>query len=138
MESIEGQAQNAVEALFNLTVCIREQMKNIKTNVLFDLKKYYSHAWEKYVSFKHEVIYDSVVRNMKRGISEGFFREDINPDILARLRIGEIELSFNQEYFPEDKFTLVEVHEQLFEHFTYGILSEEGFKLLETYKQKVL
>ena len=89
------------------------------------------------MSFKHDVIYDSVVRNMKRGISEGVFREDINPDILARLRIGEIELSFNQEYFPEDKFTLVEVHEQLFEHFTYGILSEKGFRLLETYKQKV-
>jgi len=57
-------------------------------------------------------------------------------DILARLRIGEIEMSFNPEYFPDDKFTLVDVHEQLLEHFTYGILSEKGLKLFETYKQK--
>jgi hypothetical protein len=75
---------------------------------------------------------------MKRVISEGLFRSDINPQILAQLRIGEIELSFNKEYFPEDKFSLVEIHEQLFEHFTYGILSEKGFKLFETYKQKEL
>ena len=138
MEEMEKNSENAVEALFNLTVCIREQVRNIKSNVLFDLKKYYKNAWEKYTRFKHDVIYDSVLRNMNRGISEGLFRSDINPQILAQLRIGEIELSFNKEYFPEDKFSLVEIHEQLFEHFTYGILSEKGFKLFETYKQKQL
>jgi AcrR family transcriptional regulator len=138
MENVERNSENAVEALFNLTVCIREQMKNIKSNILFDLKKYYENAWNKYTSFKHDVIYDSVLRNMNRGISEGLFRSDINPEILAQLRIGEIELSFNKEYFPEDKYSLVEIHEQLFEHFTYGILSEKGFKLFETYKQKEL
>jgi AcrR family transcriptional regulator len=138
MEEMEKNSENAVEALFNLTVCIREQVKNIKSNVLFDLKKYYQNAWEKYTRFKHDVIYDSVLRNMNRGISEGLFRSDINPQILAQLRIGEIELSFNKDYFPEDKFSLIEIHEQLFEHFTYGILSEKGFKLFETYKQKQL
>lgn len=138
MVEMEKESENAVEALFNLTVCIRDQVRNIKSNVLFDLKKYYQKAWEKYTRFKHEVIYDTVLRNMNRGISEGLFRSDINPEILAQLRIGEIELSFNKEYFPEDKFSLVEIHEQLFEHFTYGILSEKGFKLFETYKQKQL
>jgi AcrR family transcriptional regulator len=138
MVEMEKCSENAVEALFNLTVCIREQVSSIKSNVLFDLKKYYQNAWEKYNSFKHDVIYDSVLRNMNRGISEGLFRSDINPRILAHLRIGEIELSFNKDYFPEDKFSLIEIHEQLFEHFTYGILSEKGCKLFETYKQKQL
>ena len=106
------------------------------TSVFFDLKKYYQKAFEKYKSYKHDVIFNSVLKNLRRGIEEGLFRSDINPEILAYLRIGEIELSFNKEYFPEDKFTLVEIHEQLFDHFTYGILSEKGFKLFETYKQK--
>ena len=136
MDEIENGAENAVEHLYNLTICLRDRIKNTNTSVLFDLKKYYQKAFEKYKRYKHDVIFNSVLKNLKRGIEEGLFRSDINPEILAHLRIGEIEMSFNKEYFPEDKFSLVDIHEQLFEHFTYGILSEKGFQLFKTYKQK--
>jgi AcrR family transcriptional regulator len=136
MCDIEDVAENAVEHLYKLTVKLRETINNTSTTALYDMKKYYPRAWEKYKNFKHNVIYTSVIDNLKRGMNEGLFRKDINPEILAQLRIGEIELSFNKEFFPEDRFSLVEIHDQLFEHFTYGILSEDGIKLFETYKQK--
>lgn len=138
MEEIENGSENAVEELYKLTLCLRERIKNTSTTALYDMKKYYQKAWTKYKDFKHDVIYNSVIKNLKRGMEEGLFRSDINPEVLAQLRIEEIELSFNKDVFPEDKFSLVEVHEQLFEHFTYGILSEKGFTLFETYKQKVI
>jgi len=136
MQDLENKSGNAVEHLHNLTVCLRERLRNTNVSVLFDLKKYYVHAWEKYKKYKHDIIFTSVLKNLKQGISEGLFRKDINPEILAYLRIGEIEQSFNKEYFPDDQFTLIEIHEQIFEHFIRGILSEKGFKLFETYKQK--
>jgi len=136
MDEIEKMAENAVEHLYKLTFWLRERIKNTNTNALYDMKKYYKKAWEKYKDYKHNVIYNSVINNLKRGIKEGLFRDDINPEVLSQLRIGQIELSFNKEIFPEDKFTLVEIHEQLFEHFTYGILSKKGLDLFETYKQK--
>jgi len=136
MCEIEDGAENAVEQLYKLTIKLRETIKNTSTTALYDMKKYYPRAWEKYKDYKHNVIYNSVIDNLKRGMREGLFRENINPEILAQLRIGEIELSFNKEFFPEDEFSLVEIHDQLFEHFTYGILSKEGVKLFETYKQK--
>ncbi len=138
MEEIENEADNAVEELYRLTLCLRERIKNTSTTALYDMKKYYQNAWARYKDFKRDVIYNSVIKNLKRGIEEGLFRRDINPEILAQLRIGEIELSFDKDFFPEDKFSLVEIHEQLFQHFTYGILSEKGFKLFETYTQKVI
>lgn len=138
MEEIENGSENAVEELYKLTLCLRERIKNTSTTALYDMKKYYMNAWIKYKDFKRDVIYNSVIKNLKRGMEEGLFRSDINPEVLAQLRIEEIELSFNKDVFPEDKFSLVEIHEQLFEHFTYGILSEKGFTLFETYKQKVI
>ena len=138
MQEIEKDAENAVEHLYYLTNCLRDRTRNTNSNLLFDLKKYYKQAWNNYLKYKHDIIFNSVLRNLKRGIEEGLFRSDINPDILAYLRIGQIELSFNKDYFPDDKYTLGEIHEQLMEHFTYGILSEKGFKLLETYKQKAI
>jgi AcrR family transcriptional regulator len=136
MEAVEKESENAVDHLYKLTGCLRDQLGNTNTSVLYDLKKYYKRAWENYLKYKYEVIFKSVIRNLERGISEGLFRDDINPEILAYLRIGSIEMSFNPELFPEDKFSLVEIHEQIFNNFTYGILSEKGVKLFETYKQK--
>ena len=135
MEDIADNAENAVDHLYKLTVCLREGMGKTSMATLYDLKKYYVKAWNQYKAFKHDVIYKSVLKNMQRGMDEGLFRLDINPEILAHLRIGEIELSFNREFFPDDKYSIVEIHQQLFDHFTYGILSEKGLKLFETYKQ---
>lgn len=136
MDEIEKGAENAVEHLYKLTILLRDRIKKTNTKVLWDLQKYYQTAWNKYKQYKHEVIYNSVVKNILRGMDEGLFRDDLNPDILAHLRVGEIEMSFNEDFFPEHKFDLVEIHEQLFIHFTYGILSEKGLKLFETYKLK--
>jgi AcrR family transcriptional regulator len=136
MESLQNISENAVEHLYKITVCIRDRMKNTNNSVLYDLKKYYSSAWEKYVMYKQEVIFRLVLGTLKEGIAEGWFRSSINPELMAYLRLAEIELSFNREYFPDDRFTLSEIHEQLFEHFTYGILSEKGLQQFESYKQK--
>lgn len=136
MEEIAENAENAVEHLYKLTVCLRERIGKTSRVALYDLKKYYVNAWNQYKSFRHDVIFKSVLQNIHRGMKEGLFRQDINPGILAQLRIGEIELSFNKEFFPDEKYNIVEVHQQLFDHFTYGILSDKRLKLFETYKQK--
>jgi hypothetical protein len=136
MDEIEKGAENAVDHLYKLTVVLRDRIKKTNTRVLWELQKYYQTAWNLYKQYKHEVLYNSVVKNIQRGMDEGLFREDLNPEILAHLRIGEIEMSFNEEFFPENKFELVEIHEQLFDHFTFGVLSETGLKLFETYKLK--
>jgi len=136
MESLQYISENAVEHLYKITVCIRDRMKNTNNSVLYDLRKYYSSAWEKYVAYKQEVIFRLVLSTLKEGIAEGWFRSSINPELMAYLRLAEIELSFNREYFPDDRLTLSEIHEQLFEHFTYGILSEKGLQQFESYKQK--
>ncbi|MCG8309485.1 MAG: TetR/AcrR family transcriptional regulator [Cytophagales bacterium] len=136
MEDIEKESENAVDHLYKQTLWLRERIKNTSTTALYDMKKYYHNAWSKYKCYKHEVIYNSVIRNLNRGIKEGLFRAGINPEILALIRIGQIELSFDKNVFPENKFTLVEIHEQLFEHFTHGILSEKGLELFKSYKKK--
>lgn len=136
MEDIEKDSVNAVDHLYKQTLWLRNRIKNTSSTALYDMKKYYHNAWVKYKCFKHDVIYNSVMSNLKRGIEEGLFRKDINPEILALIRIGQIELSFDKTIFPDDKYTLVEIHEQLFEHFTHGILSEKGLELFKTYKIK--
>lgn len=136
MREVELGTENAVDHLYKQTLLLRERIKNTSSTTMYDMQKYYPKAWEKYKCFKQDVVYNSVINNLRRGIEEGLFRKDINPEILAKFRIAQIELSFDEETFAGFQFSLVEIHEQLFEHFTYGILSEKGLELFKTYKQK--
>ena len=136
MQDVERDAKNAVDHLYKQTLLIRERIKNTSTTTMYDMQKYYPKAWNEYMCFKHEVVYNSVIANLRRGIDEGLFRKDINPEILAQFRIAQIEKSFDDDLFTDKKFSLMEIHEQLFDHFTYGILSEKGLELFKSYKQK--
>jgi hypothetical protein len=73
---------------------------------------------------------------MKQGMEEGFFRTNLNPEILAVIRIETIQMLFDSSLFPADRFNLVDVHAQALDHFMYGLLTEKGRKLYEKYKQE--
>jgi AcrR family transcriptional regulator len=135
-KEIDRSSSNAIEHLHKISLCMRERIRNLNPSLLYDLQKYYKKAWAVYQDFKDKVIYESLIKLLNQGKNEGFFRENINPGILAILRIEEIQMSFNNEVFSNDKYDLKEIHEQLFDHFMYGILTPNGLKLIKEYQHK--
>lgn len=128
-EYYEKQSVNAIEHLSNISRCLRRNVKEVNPTILFDLRKFHTDAWKIFVKFKHEFIFNSIVRNLKQGISEGYFRKDIIPEILATLRIEQIQQSMDSELFPDGQYSLEEIHNQFFDHFVHGLLTEKGLKL---------
>ena len=63
-------------------------------------------------------------------MGQGYFREDIHVEILAKMRVEQIEMIFNPEIFAPEKYDFAEVHVQLIEHFIYGISTIKGHKRL--------
>jgi TetR/AcrR family transcriptional regulator, cholesterol catabolism regulator len=103
--------------------------------VLYDLQKYHTKAWNVWIDHKQNHVRESIISNLKQGIEEGYFRSDINADILANARLELIQMTFDERVFSHTKYNLAEVNQQLFEHFIYGILTERGKKTYEKYKQ---
>lgn len=134
-EEIATISKNSIEELSRISVCMKRDMENLNPSMLFDLQKYHSRAWGLYTEHKVKIISESVVRNIRKGIEDGFYRADINPDILAITRIILIEAAFNPELFPKDRFNFVEVQTQLFDLFVYGLCTEKGKKLFQKYKE---
>jgi hypothetical protein len=112
-------------------------MENLNPSLLFDLQKYHPKAWSVWQDHKTKFIKESVARNLEQGIKEGNFRPEINTEIIATLRITNVEAAFDERIFPEGKFTLAEVQSQIFDHFVYGLCTEKGRKLYEKYKQEI-
>lgn len=135
MNDLREEAENAIDELAKISVCIKQNMEEMNPSLLFDLQKYHPKAWAVWMDHKSKHIYESVVRNLKQGIEDGHFRTEIKTEIIASTRLMLIEAVFDERIFPKNKFNLVEVHSEIFDHFVYGICTEKGRKLYQKYKE---
>ena len=132
-DKIFRNSENSIKSLFLISQCMRKSLSEINPSVLFDLKRFYPKSWEYWTEFKDQYIFKSIVENIKKGIEEEYFRSEVNAEILANLRVMEIQILFDRESFPSEKFNFMEVQMQLFNHFVYGITTEKGRKLYKEY-----
>ena len=134
-QEIEKVSKNSIEELSKISVCMKRDLENLNPSMLFDLQKYHSKAWSLYNEHKIKIISHSVVRNIRQGIDDGYYRSDINPEIMAITRMVLIESAFNPDLFPKDRFNFIEVQTQLFDMFVHGLCTEKGKKLYQKYKE---
>jgi AcrR family transcriptional regulator len=131
-------SKDAVDEMVRLSYCLKESMRETNPTVLYDMQKYHPRAWGEWLSFKNKVIRESIVRNLRSGMAEGYFRADLHLDIIANMRLEAVQMGFDQSIFPRDKYSLPDVQVQLFEHFVQGVLTDKGRALYQQYKEKTV
>ncbi|MFV0507250.1 MAG: TetR/AcrR family transcriptional regulator [Bacteroidales bacterium] len=62
-----------------------EGNKFIKATFIFDLKKFYPAELAELSSYKNKLIYKSCCAHIKSGQEQGFVREEIDPEFIAKL-----------------------------------------------------
>ncbi|MEO0001582.1 MAG: hypothetical protein RL766_1628 [Bacteroidota bacterium] len=128
-------SKDAVDEIFNTMQLITKQMGNMNPVVLVDLHKYHFTSFQQFMQHKNTFLLDIISKNLKRGIAEGYYRQDLQVEILARYRLESMMLAFNMDIFPTSRYNLAEVSIAIIENFLYGLATEKGFKLIEAYKQ---
>jgi AcrR family transcriptional regulator len=129
-------SKNALDELMRIQMFMRKNMQDMNPSLLFDLKKYHNKAWSAWIDHKNKDIRESVVRNLKQGIEEGLYRSNLNPEILAVLRVESIQWLYDGQIAATEKYKMVDIQTQMLDHFMYGLLTEKGRKLYEKYKQE--
>ncbi|MCC2546068.1 TetR/AcrR family transcriptional regulator [Hymenobacter sp. BT175] len=127
-------AGNAVEGMFNLIHWHKDMLAKIHPSIFHDLQKYYPQAWQLFDEHKNTFILQKILDNLRQGMAEGFYRPDIDVDVLARLHLAEIELMFNNTVFPPRQFALQRVNAVMIEHFLMGISTLRGHRLINKYR----
>jgi AcrR family transcriptional regulator len=136
-DEIRDSAGNAIEELANLSICLKKNMEEINPSLLFDLQKYHPKAWSVWLNHKNKTIRESVARNLKQGIEEGYYRPELKTKVLAAMRLELVQMAFDEQIFPREAFSVAEVQMELFDHFVYGVVTEKGRKLYQKYKDRV-
>ena len=132
---ISKASANVIEEMFNIMGHMRKVIGQMNPSAFYDLQKYHSDTWKLFKEFRENHIVMIVEDMLTRGIKQGYLRQDIHPKILARMRVEQIEMSFNPNIFPPEKFKILEVQLSMLEHFLYGICTLKGHKLINKHKQ---
>lgn len=128
-------AQNAIEELINGLKSIEWLAKTVNPVMLYEVEKYHPETWKAVQDFKQDGVLRNIKENLKRGIAEGLYRNDLKIDIVSRMRQLQLESAFDPAQYPADQYNLHEVMYQVSAHYILGIATLKGHKLVNQYLQ---
>jgi AcrR family transcriptional regulator len=142
LQSVEGdcercqqEAPNAIEELFAIMDTTRRVFANIHPAIFNDLQKYHASSWKLWQEYKSQYLLEQIVANLERGMAEGLFRKELDVEVVARLRLAQIEVPFDLTLFPRHQFEVLPVQVASLECFMLGIATLKGHKMINDYKQ---
>ena len=137
IKRVHESSQNAIEEIHGLAEIMRKNLGQLNPSTLFDIQRFHLHAWEKFLNFKDKCIQGHTEDNIIRGVKEGYYRSEIDANILARLRVEQVSLMFKPTVFSSTDFDFKQVQLEVLDHFIHGLLTNKGRRLYEKYPQEV-
>jgi TetR/AcrR family transcriptional regulator, cholesterol catabolism regulator len=122
---------NAIEELFEISIYMNRIFRNQNPATEYDLKKYYPHHFQKTEKARKEGIYEYILLNLKKGIKEGLYREEMNTEIIAKLYLSRAENSHLNELFTKEEFPSLKTFIEILTYHVRGIATEKGIGVLE-------
>jgi AcrR family transcriptional regulator len=131
----ESKADNAVHEMFLVMETMKELTKTMNPGSMMELEKYFPSAFDIIKNHKEDFFFTLIKQNIIKGIEQGYYRSDLEVDILSKFRLETIFIPFNLHVYPLSKFDPIKVHTQLMEHFVFGLMTVKGYELMDQYKQ---
>lgn len=133
-----GTAENAVEAMVQLSDVLSQSFRNINPLALLELQRFFPESHKVFRDTLFDKDMGAIRDNILRGIEEGFYRPEINAELLATYRMESCLIMMQPNLLINEKYNTQMVSEEIFEHFLYGLMTAKGEKLYKKYKEKYL
>ena len=128
---IENSNMNAIDALIEVSKHVIEMLKSINPPILYDLRKYYPELTKELIVNRKEHVLNNIKNNLLKGISEGLYREDINPDVISAIYIKRMDDIIFEDEMQQLNIPQHELFTQLFVYHIRGIVSNKGLMYFE-------
>jgi AcrR family transcriptional regulator len=128
---------NVIEKMFKSFEMMKDMLTQMNPRLLFEIQKYFPNAYQHFTEHGEKCIYKNLIADFKKGAQFGYFRKDIDFELLARLRMAEVDLAFNPDFYPNNKLPLYETQLTLMDIFMRGILTEKGLTLYNSYQNNL-
>ncbi len=125
VEEIFKNSENVIDAMLKTIKHNANTLKSINPLFFFDIQKYYPELYKLLIKKNDRQKISRLIEMLNKGIQEKIIRNEINVEIVAILIAEQFKMIGNQEIFPEDKFSKIEIFENISINFIRGIATEK-------------
>jgi TetR/AcrR family transcriptional regulator, cholesterol catabolism regulator len=131
IDAICSTEQNPIEELFTIKDFVMKNLKDENTSPIYQLQKYYPKIHKSLHSKQFQKMGDCVIKNLEKGIKQGYFRKEINQELIARFYFSGMTSIKDVELFNPNEFSSKLVQKTYLEYHLRGICTEKGIQKLE-------
>ena len=117
---------------------MQSELREMHPSMLFDLKKYYPIAMQRLEDHKLKNMQGYLLRNIKRGQKEGFYRKDFDATLISRLHMAMVQTMTDPATIEEFGRPLSELQQELHAYHLRGIATEKGMAYYHQRKQATM
>ena len=132
-DAILAAAKDPVDAMVQILSTIAKSFRETPPHAVYDLRKYYPKSWKRFEDYKSGYVRKVVLENLKKGVAAGLYRKEIDLEIMAKLRVEQIDMVTDPSLFPPQKYDLAKLHIEQYTLFIHGIVTMKGKQLIYKY-----
>ncbi len=129
-ERFSREAKNPIEEILEMMKHLGVMFESINPIIFYELQKYHPSAWKLFTDFKENCALKGISENLQRGVDQGLYRKSVNPHVMSRLRMAQVEWAMNPDAVPAGTITIAHLQLTLLEHFLHGICTIKGHRLI--------
>lgn len=126
-------ADNAIEEVHQQLTTTFVTLASVSTNFFYELEKFFPVAWQRVLDHKATSVLPAILKNLKRGVEEEVYREDIDSFFVAHVRLQQIATALNPGQFYGKKVDAQQLMKDLTIFYLHGIVTTKGKKLINKY-----
>ncbi|MCD6180038.1 MAG: TetR/AcrR family transcriptional regulator [Bacteroidales bacterium] len=128
MKSLNLDKLPALEEVVQVSKMINKMVAEFNPSFHYDLSKYYAVIYKKMMKINHESMAKSMFQNLKKGKKEGYYRSDLNEEIIVNMHIVNVENLAEKGFYNSQNESPEEVQRELFSYHMHAILNQKGLK----------
>lgn len=135
-KELDEKYSDVIEKMYRSFDLVKETLTEVNPRLMFEVQKYHPEAFAIFKKYESDVMFTHLVEDLKSGVAKGYFRSDLSIELIARVRMAEIHMLFNPEFFEHFKKSVFELHLEFLDYFMRGIMTEKGLTVYNSYLNK--
>jgi len=131
MAQIRSTSIDAIDEMLGVSKYVTQVLREMSPTTVYDMHKYYRRTWDMVEAFHQKHIYEFIKINLEKGVEEGLYRKDFDPDIIAKFYVAKTLLVVDEEMFPLRNYSKENLFKAFLEYHIHGVASVKGLKKLE-------
>lgn len=128
--------KNAIDSLILIIKEIKKNAECESQTMIYDLEKYYPKVFEKHMAQNAEIIRLGFQMNLKQGIDEGYYRNDLDVELISLFHSTQIKNTFEMMQQANKKYSKKRLIDFFIDLMIHLIANEKGLKYMEEHENK--